>query len=354
MQVLQRALRWGNVLLVLFTLAVYLTPYVDPRGRWPFSVLGLFYPAILFLHLLFILTWALWRKWYFALSLGCILVGWNHVRTVVGFSSAPGVIPEKAVKIMTFNCRSFSTDGAARQMVEKKAVTDLIRRHHPDILCFQEFANSSSQRETSREWIKAGYDYPYEYIQLSPSLAIFSRHPITERHTHKFENSYNGYQWADININGRMIRLFNLHLQTNAISGLADKVAASGDLKSKETWLDMGGMLKRYHRAARRRAGQAEEIRALAHAAAHPVFLCGDFNDVPQSYTYRVLQQDRTDTFRRAGSGLGVTYAGKIPGLRIDYILAPADFPVLETRILRPGFSDHRPVLSTVIIGGEE
>lgn len=318
--------------------------------KWPLAVLSLFYPALLGIHLLFILLWGGLRRWQFLLSLGCVLVGWGHVRTIVGFSAAKAMGSEgvEDIRIMTFNCHSFLESNRGSQRINPDQFVRLLKNYEPDILCLQEFANMDSQVKMFSKWVQDGREFPYALVQTDPSLAIFSRYPLANQSAENFSNSFNGYQKTDVSIGNRSITLFNLHLQTNAITGLADKVVASGDLKTRETWMNIGGMLRRYQRAARKRVSQAEEVLALIDEAAHPVVICGDFNDVPQSYVYRLLRQGHTDTFQRAGVGLGVTYSGKLPGLRIDYIFTPAELSVLETRVLRPGFSDHRPVLSTV------
>lgn len=351
-----RILRWGNILLILCTFLVYLSPYVNPQGKWPLAVLSLFYPALLVSHLFFVLLWGALRRWQFLLSLGCVLVGWGHVRTIVGFSSAKDPVSEdvEVVRIMTFNCYSFLGNNKGSELINPDQLVHLLKSHQPDILCLQEFAHTNAKLEMFSKWIKDGRDFPYVLVQTDPSLAIFSRYPLTNQSAKNFSNSFNGYQKTDVSIGDRSITLFNLHLQTNAITGLADKVVASGDLKTRETWMNIGGMLRRYQRAARKRVTQAMEVRTLLEQASHPVVICGDFNDVPQSYVYRLLREGYTDTFQKAGVGLGVTYSGKIPGLRIDYIFTPEDLTVLETRVLRPGFSDHRPVLSTVAFQNRE
>jgi endonuclease/exonuclease/phosphatase family metal-dependent hydrolase len=329
---------------------VYLSPHVNPQGKWPLAVLSLFYPALLIIHFSFILFWGALRRWQFLLSLGCVLAGWGHVRTIIGFSSPKaGIAGEtEAIRVMTFNCYSFLGSNGGAKLIEPDQLAQLLRNYEPDILCLQEFANTDEQVKKFSNWVRDGRDFPYALVQTEPSLAIFSRYPLTDKAADTFPGSYNGYQRTDVAIGDHNISLFNLHLQTNAITGLADKVVDSGDLKTRETWMNIGGMLRRYQRAARKRVAQAKEVQALLKQASHPVVICGDFNDVPQSYVYRLLRQGYTDTFRKAGVGLGVTYSGKIPGLRIDYIFTPAELSVLETRVLRPGFSDHRPVLSTV------
>lgn len=343
-------MRWGNILLVLCTFLVYLSPYVNPQGKWPVAMLSLFYPALLVAHLFFILLWGVLRRWQLLISLGCVLVGWGHVRTIIGFSGAkaPGSENLEMIRIMTFNCHSFLESNRSSQRIDPDQFVLLLRKYQPDILCLQEFAHKDSQVEMFTNWVQEGREFPYAMVQTNPSLAIFSRYPLTNKAVNAFAGSYNGYQRTDVAIGDYAISLFNLHLQTNAITGLADKVVASGDLKTRETWMNIGGMLRRYQRAARKRVSQAEEVLTLIDKAAHPVVICGDLNDVPQSYVYQMLRRGHTDTFQRAGVGLGVTYSGKIPGLRIDYIFTPSELSALETRVLRPGFSDHRPVLSTV------
>jgi endonuclease/exonuclease/phosphatase family metal-dependent hydrolase len=49
--------------------------------------------------------------------------------------------------------------------------------------------------------------------------------------------------------------------------------------------------------------------------------VCGDFNDVPLSYSYQTISRNLLDAFREAGTGIERTYKGPFPSFRIDYIL---------------------------------
>jgi endonuclease/exonuclease/phosphatase family metal-dependent hydrolase len=81
------------------------------------------------------------------------------------------------------------------------------------------------------------------------------------------------------------------------------------------------------------------------------VVVCGDFNDTPNSYTYHQISKGLNDAFREAGSGIGTTYVGKIPFLRIDYILYSKErFDPLYFKVIRKNLSDHYPVVSTLKI----
>lgn len=52
-----------------------------------------------------------------------------------------------------------------------------------------------------------------------------------------------------------------------------------------------------------------------------PFVLCGDFNDTPISYTYHIIRSTGLhDAFIEKGKGIGETYCGNLPFLRIDYV----------------------------------
>ena len=48
--------------------------------------------------------------------------------------------------------------------------------------------------------------------------------------------------------------------------------------------------------------------------------ICCDLNDTPISYAYNVFNKLYIDAFTKSGFGVGGTYIGKLPFLRIDYI----------------------------------
>ena len=69
-------------------------------------------------------------------------------------------------------------------------------------------------------------------------------------------------------------------------------------------------------------------------------------NDTPISYAYAQLTQQLKDSFRVRAFGLGTTYAGSLPLLRIDYILSSKLLKIRSHQVLSANFSDHYPILS--------
>ncbi|MEO0339615.1 MAG: endonuclease/exonuclease/phosphatase family protein, partial [Bacteroidota bacterium] len=175
------------------------------------------------------------------------------------------------------------------------------------------------------------------------SLAIFSKYPLKTVAYHKF-NATHGYQIVDLEKGGQAFRLINIHLSSNQVTQITNELAEEGNLNEKETWSNIKEVASRYKNGAIRRSTQAELIRAKIEASRLPTIVCGDFNDTAQSYVYRTIKGDLQDTFVKKGAGFGSSYAGKIPALRIDYILSSSDVKILGSRRRSHYFSDHYAV----------
>ena len=127
---------------------------------------------------------------------------------------------------------------------------------------------------------------------------------------------------------------------------MAETMAENASLKEKKTWIAIKGMLGRYRKAAKTRQVQAQEIAEQVRQSPYPVILCGDLNDVSQSRVYHILRAGLQDAFLQRGSGLGITYAGSLPALRIDMIFADTTLEILRCKTGKTGFSDHQPVIA--------
>lgn len=355
MRRLQRSFRWANVVLIFLTFFAYLSPYIHPDTLWLFAVLGLIYPLLLILNLFFIAFWLYKRRRYALLSFICILLGWNHFTAFVGLSFFNGSSESsQPLKVLSYNIFGFSNKTPSgkdhNRRWSEEHLLDFYQRYHPDIWCFQEFPTAPSYAKKYQQILQEKTPLKYNYIEIEKGLGLFSRYPIKPLKLEYFgkHNSINGYMIADVEINGQTIRLFNIHLQSNAVSRLAHEVAQHGQLREKETWLQIKGMFGNYRRTAALRSNQARDIQQQMQESPYPVILCGDFNDVPLSYAYHQLQKNMQDGFRQQGRGLGTTFQGSLPALRIDYILSAPKFPILDYQVIRDGFSDHYPVMSVL------
>ena len=177
---------------------------------------------------------------------------------------------------------------------------------------------------------------------------IVSTYPMLARGKIQFDKSVNGCIWSDLQFNNRTFRIYNIHLRSNKITRQAKMIMDSIKLEKKHTWRRIQQMFTNYQEATQIRATQADKILQHIKKSPYPVLLAGDFNDTPFSYTYHMMQKDLTDHFKKKGLGIGTTYAGALPGLKIDYIFADDNFKVSGHKIVKTKISDHFPVISRV------
>lgn len=344
-----RFFRWINIGLILTTFLCYLAPFVSPMQFWPLAFFGLLYPWLLLFHLLFMLFWASVRDRYFFFSLACILLGGGHFQSLVGFNYQSVPDTAQSIAVVTFNGHSMKHFRHNQAAVDAEEMSDIFNGKKVEILCFQEFTGYPAFKKSYQDYLVQKQQLKNIVWEKEQELAIITSFPVINSKQINF-NHTNGYQYADLNVNGTIIRVFNIHLQSNAVSSIAERIATNEELEEREALREVRTMAGRFKSAAKKRALQAEEVAAAIAKSPYPTIVCGDFNDIPQSYTYRVVSQGLQDTFKKKGGGLGITYAGRIPGLRIDYIFASPELKVLDYEKRRTSFSDHRPIASILAV----
>jgi endonuclease/exonuclease/phosphatase (EEP) superfamily protein YafD len=105
--------------------------------------------------------------------------------------------------------------------------------------------------------------------------------------------------------------------------------------------------ISKFNKAWAIRAREADSIAAIVKRSPYPVMICGDFNDLPGSYTYTSIRGGLNDVFSDRGAGLGRTYNQIFRTLRIDHIFY--NDKVLQLIGYRSYFntmSDHNPVVA--------
>lgn len=341
-----KLLRSLNIIVIFATFGAYLAPFVSPQTTWIFAVFGLFYPVLLALNMLLFLFWLWQKKVYCLYSLGCILLGWTHMTGLIGYNlSQPK--PKEPLTVMSYNTHSFKKlfpsgkDNSTEQKAFKKRLEKKIGAI--EILCVQEFlANKNTIKS-----IKKLFGLPHFVKYNGRGTAIFSKYPIVKKAEIDFENTGNSCLWIDVIIENKKVRVYSVHLESSKISGDADELKEAADLRKRETWSGIKGILEKYSRSTNTRVDQMSIVKKHIAQTSHPVIVCGDFNDTPVSYVYQKFSKGLCDNFKEAGRGWSATYAGSIPMLRIDYIFTPPeDFKVYEHGILREEYSDHYPVYS--------
>ena len=177
---------------------------------------------------------------------------------------------------------------------------------------------------------------------------IVSKYPVLDSGILDFGKTENSCIYVDVDIKGTRVRVYNAHLQSNSITKMVNKVTSQVDLNDEENWKDITSMIQRYNRATQKRLEQVRIIKKHIENCPYPTIIAGDMNDVPQSFMYKELSKDLQDGFLVRGNGLGISFSGKIPTLRIDYIFASKSMRFLGFQTHKTNYSDHFAVSSRI------
>jgi len=345
-----------NILLATLYFLACLAPYLNPAKWWFISWLGLIFPFLFFLLILSVFFWLFFKRLYAVLLFAVLLVGWRnigvffafHVQTQFNYEKEPG-----ALRIVTWNVARFieikKNNNAGSQMRLK--MMNLLKQQNADILCLQEFHTATNHDYYDNiSYIQKQLNYPYYYFsfdedgsKLYYSSIIFSRLPMfdTSIIIYPKPSLPEALLQADIKINEDTIRIFTSHLQSvqfhkrdyqriDEIRNYEDSIVSNSRT-----------IFSKIRKSITNRSLQVDIIKHKLNQSPYPVIFCGDFNDVPNSYTYFAIRGNMLDAFLEKGAGIGRTFSSLSPTLRIDYILASKDFSVLQFNRVEKIYSDH-------------
>lgn len=353
-------LRFGfliNLACAVPLLLAYLSTRISPDTFWPIAFFGLFFPVWLALNVFFLAVWAFLKPKYLFLPVLVLVIGIGHLRAYIGMSPFARNQPDKGMRVMTYNVKNFDLYNWTENHIAREGIIGFLEQAQPDILCLQEFYQRSGHpRYENVEALKGRLGLKYAWIQPKVwpphnqifGQAIFSRYPIIDKGTVELPHTWNHALWADLLADGDTIRVFSIHLQSIYL-GADGEGAVERFLSDQETDLEQGRIvLSKLKRGFMTRAEQARVLAEAIGQSPYPVLVCGDFNDTPVSYAYRTIARGLKDAYARKHLHIGPTFAGRIPWLRIDYILTSKDFRIHSSQRHAIGWSDHFPVEATL------
>ena len=356
-----------NIIAIIFYLLACLVPYINSGKSWFIAMLGLAFPLLLLVILIFLIYWLIRKSKWAYVCMAALLLSWKQISVMFSFHFTKKFEVAKSpatLRVLSWNLSSW---GVSNRSDGKKAdyeeeMIDVIKKSNADVLCFQEYLyyKDSKYRDSIIPALKeSGYRYSYfaktQYTYriykttLLTAMAVISKYPITD--TAQFFYTDEAFAepivHTDIKVNNQVVRIFNTHLQSvmfeNSHYQILDNIKED-PLKASVT--ESKAIAYRLRNAYVKRAGQAELLQAKIKNSPYPVIVCGDFNDVPNSYSYFTVKGNLQDAFLRKGAGFGKTLRMLSPTLRIDYILADKKFTVQQFNKIEVPYSDHYPVMA--------
>jgi len=357
----------ANLLAVVLFLLSCLTPLLHPQQWWWVSLLGLAFPFFLLVVICFLVGWLVMLKFRLTLiSLCALVLGYKNIGVFIAFH-APSTFEitkdPQTIRVVSWNVARFielkrnNNQGS----ITRKKMMALLAEQQADVLCLQEFYTSDNPAYYDNiATIRQELGYPYYYLSKDLdgdstyyTSVIFSRYPLVDSGMLRFPRPSQPevLLQADLQTADGIIRVFTTHLQSQRF----DKQDYQRMEKIRERedslfyhFIPIVGKVKK---GLVIRSQQADMIASLLADSPHPVVLAADLNDVPNSYTYFTVRGSLQDAFLEKGSGIGRTYRGLSPTLRIDYIFADRRLRVKQFTRVKKDYSDHYMLVTDLVLG---
>ncbi len=355
-----------SALYVLVYLISCLTPYINPKQFPFFILLGLGFPILLGGLILLEIIWLFINKKIALLFFILMFVGWQNIFSTFTFHLPQNFIVQKdssSLRIMSWNVKSFDNCSIGADPDIRSQIFKTIDSVKADIICIQDFIEFYNLKAfySNLQWLDSlGYKYQYSTrdIFLNPyygsshsGIAIVSKIPLLDSGKVYYSNSVfpESFCFVDIVWQRKKIRLFSTHLQSMFINSDSNAPMPNlyPTLEDSIFIMDASAKEKLQHYDSIH-ATQALLTKKIINQSPYPIILCGDFNSTPTNYAYHVLSQGLQDAFLKKGIGIGGTYDGKSPTIRIDYILPSKQFVVKQYYSPKLKLSDHFPVITDI------
>lgn len=350
------------VVSLCFLLGCY-TYLFPPESFWFIGLFNIAAFYFLLLLLLFVLFWLIVKPVFSILSIVTFLLAWTPVQNLVALRLPSSFAMEKtprALRVMSWNIEHFEILEKKKHPQKREAMFELIRDFSPDIACFQEVVATESD-STATNYIpdllkKLGFSY-YHYTynprfdfdhQHHFGIAIFSRYPIINEGSLSFKpHNYNSiFQYVDMVKGNDTIRIFNLHLQSLKFNRNNLEMINNPGANNNETIKESRSIVGKFKRGFLARFKQSTHVAEEIAKSPYPTIVCGDFNDVPNSFAYHTIGKGLQNVFVEKGSGLGRTFHKISPTLRIDNIFIDKRFTTKQYVCIEKEISDHFPLIA--------
>ncbi|TDH25165.1 hypothetical protein EXU57_13740 [Segetibacter sp. 3557_3] len=350
-----------NSILALVFLLACLAPYLDPSVWWFMGFLGLAFPYLVILLIFSMFFWWVVNFKYSLIPILTLLIGFKQLQVLFGVK--PGTMfkdrkDTSAIRIVDWNIRSFEglSNKADKKRIDRLSIAEAIMRKNPDVVCLQEFNHSNVQDNFALFSSK----YPHHYFSkdfkrrtnnYQSGSVIFSKHPIIDSGRIEYPGPYNeSLIFADIKGPHGTIRVLTTHLQSFKFNKRDYEGMEQIKNTENQSLQASKSLFQKMRLAFTKRSEQARIVRSVLEKVPYPAVLCGDFNDVPNSYTYAQIRSNWQDAFLATSMGIGRTFIDVAPTLRIDYIMVEPRFDILQFDMVDEALSDHLMLITDVAL----
>ena len=325
MGIIRLLLTLFHLIIIVLLFGTIMNAYIPPSVFGMLNLLSLGFPILIIINILLLIFWtASWKKRaavFLILSLFFII----PTRRWINYTPTKKETPN--LKIISLNGKSgkFGDENIYNFLNDQKA----------DVVLTQEYKSAENLK---------GFEY---FERNFPVVKIQSRFPIVESGIVETDAKNGRCIYADIKINGKIIRFVNVYMEPFYLD--KSMVKPTKDMNVNEE--KAKNIIHKLVPTFRKHQSQIAPIKGFLDNSPYPIILAGDFNAVPNSYEYYTLSENLEDTFLKVGKGSGTSFHDfKFP-IKIDHIFASKSITPISYKVDRSvKISDHFPVIAEFLI----
>lgn len=340
-----------SIVLFVLTLVSAYGGRVNPEYFAYPSILTLALPYFAIATALVTVAWFCSGRWITAaLGVGTLVLAWSPITTAFPLHCSKS--PE--VESRTFTLLTYNTVHGWDQEHPEDPYSPRTFRYilesGADLVGLQEAVDLNDKNEIPS--LEGGLRdslykaYPYRAGTWQSDIKVLSKYPV------KMIKEYYTYTLFEVSMPWGKLHWINMHMTSFDLTDEERHVMREVvSVKDTEAGLrEMNGSLKdKLKNGFVKRARKAAELRELVESTPGPLIVSGDFNDVPESYAYRLLRgDDLSDAYTETSFGPLVTYNRHGFWFHIDQVLyRPDPLKALKLEKGRLRSSDHYPLMVT-------
>ena len=325
MGIIRLILTLFHLIIIVLLFGTIMNAYIPPSVFGMLNLLSLGFPILIIINILLLIFWIVsWKKRaavFLVLSLFFII----PTRRWINYTPTKKETPN--LKIISLNGKSgkFGDENIYNFLNDQKA----------DVVLTQEYKSAENLK---------GFEY---FERNFPVVKIQSRFPIVESGIVETDAKNGRCIYADIKINGKIIRFVNVYMEPFYLD--KSMVKPTKDMNVNEE--KAKNIIHKLVPTFRKHQSQIAPIKGFLDNSPYPIILAGDFNAVPNSYEYYTLSENLEDTFLKVGKGSGTSFHDfKFP-IKIDHIFASKSITPISYKVDRSvKISDHFPVIAEFLI----
>lgn len=357
-------LKIASIVLFIVTLAAAYGGKCNPEYMTVPSVLVLALPYLAIATLITGIAWLLsGRLIMAAAAAGTLFLGWGTLKDVtpIAFSKSPQD-ETRTFRLMTFNSLHLA-DTTKADAPGNRAI-QFLTESRADIICLQELVNFEDPNEI-HHWSRGLIDslfaaYPYRASGSANAhdLKVLSKYPVKAVPVKCLNQDDDSYwstrrRWAlfEIDIKGFRLPIINFHMTSYELTDTEREVVTEirGVKTAKKSYEEFRyEIFPKLGEAFRTRAKNVHEMISTTSDIT-PLIACGDLNDVPGSWSYKLMRDAGfQDAYPETSFGPTNTFNQFLFLFHIDQIFYRGQYlKALKTKRHRINTSDHYPVEAT-------